>query len=200
MTRIDTLENSFYVAGVLEINTFEPYLSTAEVFRKRSIFTVVNDSIQHLRWLPNPRPMRSTSWYTLQHLSLPKSYLVSRVPGFGLCGCNFYDSSSSCRNVCVRESVCVSERLLRSLFSWSRGVDNKWVSMEHFKTVTDHKRIQNMLILQSCPPIYIYWNLAEKEKEEAVGFEQVAATDSNLSSLDSEGANTSSLRPHILEA
>ena len=32
--------------------------------------------------------------------------------------------------------------------------DNKWVIMEHFKTVTDdmQTRIQNMLILQTCPP------------------------------------------------
>ena len=31
--------------------------------------------------------------------------------------------------------------------------DNKWVSVEHFKTVPDHmqKRIQNMFMLQSCP-------------------------------------------------
>jgi hypothetical protein len=37
----------------------------------------------------------------------------------------------------------------------------------------------------------------KEEKEEAVGFEEVAATDSDLSSLDSEGVNTS-LRPHTL--
>ena len=45
--------------------------------------------------------------------------------------------------------------------------------------------------------IYIYTNIyvphlqeEKEEKEEAAGFEEVAATDSDLSSLDSEGVNT----------